>query len=97
VLVMYLGHAVELALSQELYTNPLHPYTKALLSAIPRLKPGVKRERIRLEGDLPNPANPPKGCPFHTRCPVATERCKQERPKWKEAAPGHFVACHEVK
>jgi len=97
VLVMYLGHAVELAPSRELYANPLHPYTKALLSAIPRPKPGAKRERIRLDGDLPNPANPPKGCPFHTRCSVATERCKQERPEWKEVTSGHFVACHEVK
>ncbi|WP_017436844.1 ABC transporter ATP-binding protein [Saccharococcus caldoxylosilyticus] len=96
VLVMYLGNTVELAPSHELYANPLHPYTKALLSAIPRPKPGVKKERIRLEGDLPNPANPPKGCPFHTRCPIATERCKQERPQWKEVAPNHYVACHEV-
>jgi oligopeptide/dipeptide ABC transporter ATP-binding protein len=96
VLVMYLGNTVELAPSDELYANPLHPYTKALLSAIPRPVPGAKRERIRLEGDLPNPANPPKGCPFHTRCPMATERCKQERPQWKEAAPNHYVACHEV-
>jgi len=96
VLVMYLGSTVELAPSHELYANPLHPYTKALLSAIPRPKPGVKKERIRLEGDLPNPANPPKGCPFHTRCPIATERCKQERPEWKEVAPNHYVACHEV-
>jgi oligopeptide/dipeptide ABC transporter ATP-binding protein len=97
VLVMYLGSTVELAPSHELYANPLHPYTKALLSAIPRPKPGVKKERIRLEGDLPNPANPPKGCPFHTRCPIATERCKQERPEWKEVAPNHYVACHEVR
>jgi oligopeptide/dipeptide ABC transporter ATP-binding protein len=96
VLVMYLGNTVELAPSDELYANPLHPYTKALLSAIPRPIPGAKRERIRLEGDLPNPANPPKGCPFHTRCPIATERCKQERPQWKEVAPNHYVACHEV-
>jgi oligopeptide/dipeptide ABC transporter ATP-binding protein len=96
VLVMYLGNTVELAPSHELYANPLHPYTKALLSAIPRPKPGAKKERIRLEGDLPNPADPPKGCPFHTRCPIATERCKQERPEWKEVAPNHYVACHEV-
>jgi oligopeptide/dipeptide ABC transporter ATP-binding protein len=96
VLVMYLGNTVELAPSHELYANPLHPYTKALLSAIPRPKPGVKKERIRLEGDLPNPANPPKGCPFHTRCPIATERCKQERPEWKEVKPNHYVSCHEV-
>jgi oligopeptide/dipeptide ABC transporter ATP-binding protein len=96
VLVMYLGNTMELAPSDILYDNPLHPYTKALLSAIPRPKPGVKRERIRLEGDLPNPANPPQGCPFHTRCPMATARCKQERPEWKEVEPNHYVACHEV-
>ncbi|WP_044749383.1 ABC transporter ATP-binding protein [Bacillus alveayuensis] len=96
VLVMYLGNTMELAPSDILYDNPLHPYTKALLSAIPRPNPGVKRERIRLQGDLPNPANPPQGCPFHTRCPMATARCKQERPEWKEVEPNHYVACHEV-
>jgi oligopeptide/dipeptide ABC transporter ATP-binding protein len=96
VLVMYLGNTVELATSEKLYENPCHPYTRALLSAIPRPVPGLKREKIRLEGDLPNPANPPKGCPFHTRCPIATERCKQERPKWKEVEKDHYVACHEV-
>ncbi|MBM7571182.1 ABC transporter ATP-binding protein [Aquibacillus albus] len=96
VLVMYLGATAELATSDQLYKNPLHPYTKALLSAIPRPIPGRKKERIRLEGDLPNPSNYPKGCPFHTRCPLATEQCKQERPEWREVEDGHFVACHEV-
>ncbi|WP_170008204.1 ABC transporter ATP-binding protein [Bacillus fonticola] len=96
VLVMYLGHTAELATSQDLYKEPLHPYTKALLSAIPRPRPGQKRERIRLEGDIPNPADPPTGCPFHTRCPIATEQCRQEKPVFREARPGHFVACHEV-
>jgi oligopeptide/dipeptide ABC transporter ATP-binding protein len=81
VLVMYLGNTVELASLEKLYKKLLHTYTRALLSAIPRPVPGVKRERIRLEGDLPNPTNPPKGCPFHTRCLLAMERCKQERPQ----------------
>ncbi|QDP40382.1 ABC transporter ATP-binding protein [Radiobacillus deserti] len=96
VLVMYLGATAELGSSKQLYENPLHPYTKALLSAIPRPIPGRKKERIRLDGDLPNPANYPKGCPFHTRCPLATERCSQVRPEWREIEEGHFVACHEV-
>jgi oligopeptide/dipeptide ABC transporter ATP-binding protein len=96
VLVMYLGNTAELAPSEQIYDNPLHPYTKALLSAIPRPVPGAKRERIRLIGDLPNPANPPKGCAFHTRCPMATERCMEVRPEWREVEENHFVACHEV-
>ncbi|WP_173917349.1 ABC transporter ATP-binding protein [Halobacillus sp. Marseille-Q1614] len=96
VVVMYLGATAELAASEDLYNNPLHPYTKALLSAIPRPVPGRKRNRVKLEGDLPNPANYPSGCPFHTRCPLAHERCKVEKPQWREVEPGHFVACHEV-
>lgn len=96
VLVMYLGNQAELAPVDKLYENPLHPYTKALLSAIPRPVPGRKRDRIRLQGDLPNPANPPNGCPFNTRCPVATARCKEEKPEWKMVDEGHYVACHEV-
>ncbi|UOR13478.1 ABC transporter ATP-binding protein [Halobacillus amylolyticus] len=96
VLVMYLGATAELASSEELYANPLHPYTQALLSAIPRPVPGKKRDRVRLEGDLPNPADYPSGCPFHTRCPLAHDRCREERPEWREVKPGHFVACHEV-
>ncbi|MDC3414350.1 ABC transporter ATP-binding protein [Terrihalobacillus insolitus] len=96
VLVMYLGATAELASSTQLYKNPLHPYTKALLSAIPRPVPGRKKERIRLDGELPNAANYPKGCPFHTRCPIATEKCSQVRPEWREMEEGHFVACHEV-
>nr|WP_074598647.1 dipeptide ABC transporter ATP-binding protein [Sediminibacillus halophilus] len=96
VLVMYLGATAELASSDQLYSNPLHPYTRALLSAIPRPIPGKKRERIRLQGDLPNPADYPQGCPFHTRCPLATEQCAKERPEWREIEQGHFVACHEV-
>ncbi|MGP4079356.1 ABC transporter ATP-binding protein [Pseudalkalibacillus sp. R45] len=96
VLVMYLGNTAELAPADRIYENPLHPYTKALLSAIPRPIPGRKRKRVKLEGDLPNPANPPKGCAFHTRCPLATGQCKEEKPVWREVEKNHFVACHEV-
>lgn len=94
--VMYLGNLVELAASEELYEKPLHPYTKALLSAIPIPNPEVakKREQIRLSGEVPSPVNPPEGCHFCGRCPYAKARCKTERPQLKEAAPGHFVACH---
>ncbi|MBQ1871014.1 MAG: ATP-binding cassette domain-containing protein [Lachnospiraceae bacterium] len=94
--VMYLGCMVELADSYELCSNPIHPYTKTLLSAVPLPDP-VKsraRDRIILEGDIPSPINPPSGCRFHTRCPYATERCKQEMPVLKEYAPKHFAACH---
>ncbi len=96
VMVMYLGATAELASSDQLYGNPLHPYTRALLSAIPRPIPGRKKERIRLKGELPNPADYPQGCPFHTRCPLATEKCAKVRPEWREIEQGHFVACHEV-
>ena len=95
VLVMYLGHMAELAPVRELFHSPIHPYTEALLSAIPRAKPGNKREKIKLEGELPSPSDPPSGCPVHTRCPIAVERCKHERPEWRETSPDHFVACHE--
>lgn len=95
VLVMYLGNMVELAPVKELFEHPVHPYTEALLSAIPRPVPGRKREKIKLQGDLPSPTNPPRGCPFHTRCPIAVERCKQEKPEWREVAPGHYAACHQ--
>ncbi|PLT28956.1 ABC transporter ATP-binding protein [Peribacillus deserti] len=94
VLVMYLGQMVELAPVEKLYENPTHPYTEALLSAIPRPVVGKKRERIRLQGDLPSPTDPPPGCAFHTRCPLATERCKMERPAWREIEDGHYIACH---
>lgn len=92
--VMYLGHIVEMAPSEELFANPLHPYTKALLSAIPIPNPEYKKERIIIKGDVPSPLNPPTGCVFHTRCPHATERCKVEVPVEKEHASGHSVACH---
>lgn len=92
--VMYLGNLVELADCDELYRNPKHPYTQALLSSIPIPDPDVKIERIPLEGDIPSPMNPPSGCRFHTRCRYATERCISERPEFKYDENGHGVACH---
>ncbi|ASR49764.1 peptide ABC transporter substrate-binding protein [Paenibacillus kribbensis] len=92
--VMYLGSMVELASKEELFRNPLHPYTKALLSAVPIPDPTVKRQRIVLKGDIPSPANPPSGCKFHTRCPMAEARCKTEAPVYRDAGDQHFVACH---
>jgi oligopeptide/dipeptide ABC transporter ATP-binding protein len=94
--VMYLGSLVELAPKNALYDNPLHPYTKALLSAVPVPDPTFKRDRILLQGDIPSPANPPSGCKFHTRCPHAIERCSQEKPVYRDMGGEHFVACHLV-
>jgi len=96
--VMYLGKIVELADRNEMYLNPLHPYTQALMSAVPVPDPDASktRQRIILEGDIPSPANPPKGCNFNTRCPVAVERCFQDDPSFIEINPGHWVACHLV-
>lgn len=92
--VMYLGNLVELATTEELFEHPLHPYTEALLSAIPTTDATRKKEPIILEGDIPSPIKPPKGCKFHTRCRYATEKCRTEAPVWEEVRPGHFVACH---
>lgn len=94
--VMYLGKIVEIADQETLYKNPLHPYTKSLLSAVPVPDPKIKRERIILKGDIPSPANPPSGCTFHTRCPFATERCRQEVPTLRNVGNGQYVSCYLV-
>jgi peptide/nickel transport system ATP-binding protein/oligopeptide transport system ATP-binding protein len=94
VAVMYLGKIVELADRDEMFRRPLHPYSEALMSAIPIPDPTVKRERIILTGDVPSPINPPSGCRFHPRCPIAQARCSQEEPAFREIVPEHFSACH---
>ena len=92
--VMYLGAMMEYGDKKDIFENPLHPYTKALFSAIPNSNPDVKMNRIVLSGDIPSPTNPPAGCRFHTRCPHATEKCRQVAPEYKEYESGHFAACH---
>jgi oligopeptide transport system ATP-binding protein len=94
VAVMYLGRIVEIAASRDLYSTPRHPYTEALLSAVPIPDPTIQRKRVVIEGDVPNPIHPPPGCHFHPRCPRAQERCKSEAPVLRELAPGHVAACH---
>ncbi|MBM4459996.1 MAG: dipeptide ABC transporter ATP-binding protein [Chloroflexi bacterium] len=96
VAVMYLGKMAELATREELYRNPLHPYTQALMSAIPVPQPKLKRQRILLKGDVPSPLNPPPGCRFHTRCPIATDICQQAEPAFEQKQTEHWVACHLV-
>jgi len=98
VAVMYLGVIVEMSDQDEVYDHPQHPYTKALLSAVPIPDPRATRarQRVILEGDVPSPSNPPAGCRFHPRCPIAGEECRMDVPIWREAAPGHWVACHKV-
>ncbi|MED3563538.1 dipeptide ABC transporter ATP-binding protein [Bacillus xiapuensis] len=94
VMVMYLGKVVEIAEKKDLFDSPLHPYTNALLSAIPVPNPEIKKERILLKGDVPSPINPPTGCRFHTRCPFATSKCKTEEPALREIGKNHYVSCH---
>ena len=94
--VMYLGRMVEFGETEELFAHPMHPYTEALLSAVPVADPTKQMERIPLEGEIPNPAAPPSGCFFHTRCRYCTEKCKECAPEYREMAPGHYVACHRA-
>ena len=94
--VMYLGKMVEFAETKELFSHPMHPYTESLLSAVPVADPTQQMDRIPLEGEIPNPANPPSGCFFHTRCRYCTEKCSQAAPEYVEMEPGHFVACHRA-
>jgi peptide/nickel transport system ATP-binding protein/oligopeptide transport system ATP-binding protein len=96
VAVMYLGEIIELSDKEELFQNPLHPYTQALLSAIPIPSVDERRKRIHLQGDIPSVYDMPKGCKFHGRCPYADERCEHEKPEFREVGGGHFCACHNM-
>jgi len=93
---MYLGRIVELAPTEQLFARPLHPYTRALLASVPQPDPEAPRDRLLLQGELPSPLNPPTGCRFHTRCPLAEEICRVQEPELREVLPGHQVACHLV-
>jgi len=97
VAVMYLGRLVEIAATTELFNHPRHPYTEALLSAIPAADPDDPMRLIPLKGEIPSPLNPPSGCYFHPRCPYAGEICQQSIPEWQELSPGHLVTCHLAK
>ena len=96
VAVMYVGKVAEMASAEEIYTHPLHPYTEALLSAVPKPDPKYKSERIVMQGDVADPSNPPSGCYFHPRCQYAQDICKQKLPEFRELRPDHFVACHRA-
>src|SRR5581483_3140693 len=97
IMVMYLGKIVEIGPAKSVIEEPKHPYTQALISAVPEVDPDSKRQRIVLPGDVPSPINPPSGCPFHPRCPIAIDRCKVEIPPLREIKPGHWAACHLAK
>jgi oligopeptide/dipeptide ABC transporter ATP-binding protein len=94
VVVMYLGRLVEMAATAQLFAAPLHPYTQALLAAVPSVKQRKQKRRVVLSGDVPTPFNPPQGCRFHTRCPMVMDRCREVEPAWRDTGDGHFVACH---
>jgi peptide/nickel transport system ATP-binding protein len=96
VAVMYVGQMVELAETEQIFTAPKHPYTSALLSAVPEPDPRLRTRRIVLQGEVANPASPPSGCYFHPRCPHAIELCRAQAPAWQEISPAHFVACHRA-
>jgi oligopeptide/dipeptide ABC transporter ATP-binding protein len=94
IMVMYLGKVVELGAASEVVRSPQHPYTQALISAVPQIEPGTQRARIVLSGEMPSPLNPPSGCPFHPRCPRAEAKCAIDVPAWREVKPGHWASCH---